>query len=278
MGYLCDIWGTGIIGSDSTLGGEYYFFSNWIWFGSLSGYNFYFYLVWGAGDDFLVTFCGFTLEYDWAWVLSCCTNLIWFYVGSSVVFDDIWPWNMSSSFMSASIFLWPTVQTDRQVLDILTLWLGMLLNEWMHRRKKLLTSWYFKEIILLYLQCVFPLGFKCRLYNRGSAQLQVLCTILGPHVGPIVSFYWFYNGIRPRWMVAPKVFCCSQMYPPTLHELRYWGCNLMVWSFSMWFVISLVVCPTGELATSCQSHCYPIQSNFKISWYTSIKNFFCTCL
>ena len=68
----------------------------------------------------------------------------------------------------------------------------MLLNEWMHRRKKLLTSWYFKEIILLYLQCVFPLGFKCRLYNSGSAQLQVLCTILGPHVGPIVSFYWFY--------------------------------------------------------------------------------------
>ena len=170
------------------------------------------------------------------------------------------------------------LQTGRQVLGYLTRWPGMLLHGWLHWRNKLLVSWCFQEIILLCMKAVLILCLKCILCNNGSALLKVLCTRLIPHTGTMWAFCWGSHGLWHWCLVGPKVFFCSQMYLPTLCAMRFWGYVLMVWACSTWFVIFLGFFTIDVLGTYCQYHWEPIQSDFSMSWYTSLPHLWCAFL
>ena len=149
---------------------------------------------------------------------------------------------------------------------------GMLLHGWLNWLKKLLVPLCFQEKTLLYLQYVLLLFLKCRIYNSGSALFQVLCTSLAPHIGLMCDLWLVSNGLRPWWLMAPKVFYCSQMHPTKFLALIYWVCILMVWGFSKRFNLSIGVFPICALRTYCQLHWDPIKSDFYMSWYTSLTH------
>ena len=119
------------------------------------------------------------------------------------------------------------------------------------------------------------LCWKCRLYNTGSAQMPVQCTIFVPRSGPMCVFCWVFNGIWHWCIVVLKVFCWSQSCPPSSHALKYLGCVLKARACSTWFVYALWVFTIGSLGTYCQSHLYTRQNNSSMSWYPSPSHFFC---
>ena len=52
---------------------------------------------------------------------------------------------------------------------------------------------------------------------------------------------------------------------------------LKAWECPTWYLLALVVFPIVSLVTSCQSHLYPIQKGYSMSWYPSPYYFFCAC-
>ena len=63
--------------------------------------------------------------------------------------------------------------------------------------------------------------------------------------------------------------------PPSLCALKSLGCVLRILACSMWFLIALGVCLMGVLVPACPTNWYLIQSDFSMSWCTSLPNLFC---
>ena len=103
VGYLCTVWEARLTGSASTLSSEYYFSSNGIWCRGVGVTGFALHIDWVVGADIMVTSCGSTLEGGWVLFFFCSTIFFWVSVVSSLVFSEIFPWNIFTTFLSESI-------------------------------------------------------------------------------------------------------------------------------------------------------------------------------
>ena len=94
-----------------------HFYSNGIWFGGMGVPGLALRIVWYVWSAGMVTDCGPTLRCGW--FIFCFFSNILFCVSvvSSLVFDVIWPWNISASFLSSLSFMCLKVKTGQLLLD-----------------------------------------------------------------------------------------------------------------------------------------------------------------
>ena len=135
-------------------------------------------------------------------------------------FSAIFPRNKSASFLRTSIFMVLRVKARRLVLDFSVHWSSLFPHGRLHWSRKFSSSWCFQEIIQLCLQFVILLWWKCRLYNTGSAQLPVLCTIIVPRSGPMYALFWIFHMLCTWCLVVPNMVCWSQSFPPSFLTLK----------------------------------------------------------